>query len=140
MLDFLARIVINGLALVVAVKLLPSIHLAIGSPGITWVRVALVALVFALVNSYVKPIAKAFSFPITLVTLGLFSFVINAALFLLVAWIAKDVLSIPFTVGGFPPKFGLDAIVAALLGSIVVSIVSTLLGFANFGRKMAGLR
>jgi putative membrane protein len=140
MFDLLVRIVINGVALVVAAKVVPNIHLAIGSPGIEWVRVALVALVFALVNTYIKPIAKSFAFPISLVTLGLFSVVINAALFLLVAWIAKEVLSIPFTVGGFPPKFGPDAIVAALLGSIVVSVVSMLLGSANIGRRMAGLR
>ena|SRR5260221_14699939 len=140
MFDLLVRIVINGVALVVAAKLVPNIHLAIGSPGVEWIRVALVALVFALVNSYIKPIAKAVSFPITLVTLGLFSFVINAAMFLLVAWIAKDVLSIQFTVGAFPPKFGTESIVAALLGSIVVSVVSVLLGSANFGRKVVGLR
>jgi len=139
-LDLIARIVINGVALVIAAKLIPNIHLAIGPVGIEWIRVALVALVFALVNTYIKPIVKTLSFPITLVSLGLFSFVINAALFLLVAWIARDVLSIPFTVGGFPPKFGVDAIVAAVLGSVVVSIVSTLLGFANFGRRIAGLR
>jgi putative membrane protein len=139
-LDLLVRIVINAVALVVAAKIVPNIHLAIGSPGVEWVRVALVALVFALINTYVKPIVKTLSFPVTLMTVGLFSFVINAALFLLVAWIAKDVLSIPFTVGGFPPKFGADAIVAALLGSIVVSIVSMILGSANFGRKLAGLR
>jgi uncharacterized membrane protein YvlD (DUF360 family) len=73
-------------------------------------------------------------------SLGLFTFVINAALVLLVAWLSDEVLTIPFTVGGFPPDLGVDAIVAAVLGSLVVSAVSTVLGLANFGRKVAGIR
>ncbi|MHB8459995.1 MAG: phage holin family protein [Candidatus Limnocylindrales bacterium] len=140
MIDWVVRIVINAVALIVAAKIIPNIHLILGPLGIGWVKVGIVALVFALVNTYVKPIVRALSFPITLVTLGLFAFVINAALFLLVAWIAKTGLAIPFTVGGFPPTLGSEALIAALLGSIVVSVVSTILGMANFGRKVAGLR
>ena len=85
MLDWVVRIVINGAALVVAAKIVPNIHLTIGPVGEGWVKVALVAFVFAVVNTYLKPIVKALSFPINLMSLGLFTFVINAALFLLVA-------------------------------------------------------
>lgn len=140
MLDWIVRIVINGAALVVAAKLVPDIHLTIGPFGEEWLKIGLVAFVFALINTYLKPIVKALSFPINLMSLGLFTFVINAALFLLLAWVSDQYLDIPFAVGGFPPDFGVDAIVAAVLGSIVVSVVSTVLGFANFGRKVAGLR
>ena len=48
-----------------------------------------VALVFALVNSYIKPIVKALSFPISLMTLGLVAFVINAAMLLVVALVVR---------------------------------------------------
>ncbi|MFI5226713.1 MAG: phage holin family protein, partial [Candidatus Limnocylindrales bacterium] len=99
-------------------------------------QLGLVALVFALVNTFIKPLVKALSLPISFLTLGLFSFVINAALLLLVAWISTEQLKITFTIGGWP-KTGLtsDTIVGALLASIVISVVSTVLGLANIGKK-----
>ena len=140
MLDWIVRIVINGAALVVAARLVPDIHLTIGPLGQEWLKIALVAFVFALINTYLRPIVKALSFPINLLSLGLFTFVINAALVLLRAWVSDTYLESPFTVGGFPPELGVDAIVAAVLGSIIVSVVSTVLGLANFGRRVAGVR
>ena len=142
MIDWLVRIVINGFALVVAAAIIPQIHLwpKAGVSSADWLTIAAVALIFALVNTYIKPIVKALSFPISLMTLGLVAFVINAGLLLLVAWIAKDVFKIGFTIGGFPPNLNADAVVAALLGSIVISIVSVALGLANFSRKVAGFR
>lgn len=140
MIDWLIRIVINAAALLIAAAIIPDIHLKIGPLGAEWLKVAAVALVFALVNTYIKPIVKALSFPISIMTMGLVSFIINAALFLLVAWIAKDVLTIDFTIAKFPPTLNPDAVVAAILGSIIISIVSVALGLANFGRKVASLR
>ena len=140
MVDWLIRIVINAAALLIAAAIIPDIHLKIGPLGAEWLKVAAVALVFALVNTYIKPIVKALSFPISIMTMGLVSFIINAALFLLVAWIAKDVLTIDFTIAKFPPTLNPDAVVAAILGSIIISIVSVALGLANFGRKVASLR
>ena len=140
MIDWLIRIVINAAALIIAAAIIPDIHLKIGPLGAEWLKVAAVALVFALVNTYIKPIVKALSFPISIMTMGLVSFIINAALFLLVAWIAKDVLTIDFTIAKFPPTLNPDAVVAAILGSIIISIVSVALGLANFGRKVASLR
>jgi putative membrane protein len=84
-----------------------------------------VAIIFGVVNGLIKPIVKLFSLPLTMMTLGLFGFVINAAMLLLVAWIA-DLVGLTFTVGGFPPDFGLDAIVAAIVGAIAISIVGTI--------------
>ena len=80
---------------------------------------------FALVNSYIKPIVKALSFPISLMTLGLVAFVINAALLLLVAWIDSATIKAGLVVGHFPPKIDADTIVAAIIGALVLSIVST---------------
>jgi len=94
-----------------------------------------VALILALVNSYIRPILKILSFPITLVSFGLFALVLNAVLLLLVAFLS-DKLDLGFTIGGFPPKFTADAFIGALLGSIVISIVATVLGMLNRGRRL----
>jgi putative membrane protein len=135
--DILVRILINAVALVVAAKIVPDIRLTIGAAGPEWIKVAIVAIVFGLVNAYIKPIVKALSFPLTLVTLGLVSFLINAAMLLLAAWISTEVLKLHFTIAKFPPTFNADALIAAILGSIVISVVSTLLGFLNLGRRAA---
>ena len=140
--DWLVRIVVNAVALVVAAAIIPQIHLwpKSGVSTSDWLTIAAVALIFALVNTYIKPIIKALSFPISVVSLGLVAFVINAGLLLLVAWIAKELFKIGFTIGAFPPNLNADAVVGALLGSIVISIVSVALGLANFGRRVAGFR
>ena len=76
-------------------------------------------------NGFIKPIIKLFSLPLTLATLGLFGLVINAG-----AAAAHRVDREPrrastFTVGGFPPDFGLDAIGAAFIGGIAITIVGS---------------
>ena len=72
---------------------------------------------------------KLFSLPITVMTLGLFSFVINAAMLLLVAWLSVELFDVPMSVGGFPADgLSLDAIVAAFVGAIAISLVSTVVG------------
>ena len=141
MLDFLVRVLINGAALIITAKVLPDqIHLPFGAFGVEWLKVAIIALVFALVNSYIKPILKALSFPISLMTFGLVAFVINAALLLLLAWIDSATIKAGLVVGHFPPKLDVDTVVAAIIGAFVLSVVSTLLGFVNLGRKVVGLR
>ena len=62
-----------------------------------------------------------------MMTLGLFSIVINAALLLLVAWIAGQ-LKLDFTIGGFPPKFTLDTVIGAVLGSLIIGVIGTIAG------------
>jgi putative membrane protein len=139
--DFLVRILINGAALLITAKVLPDqIHLPFGAFGIDWLKIAALALVFALVNSYIKPIVKALSFPISLLTVGLVAFVINAALLLLVAGIDNSTIKAGLVVGHFPPKLDADTVVAAIIGALVLSIVSSLLGFVNVGRKVVGFR
>ena len=135
MLDLVIRIVINAIALVVAAQLIPDIHLKIGPLGVEWLKIAAIALVFALVNTYIKPIVKLLSFPITLLTLGLVAFLINAALFLLVALVADLLFPGILKIASFPPKLDGNAVIAAILGSIVISIVSTVLGLVDFGRR-----
>ena len=135
MLGLVIQIVINAVALLVAAYLVPQFQLKLGEGNTGWLQLGVVALVFALVNTFIKPVVKALSLPISFLTLGLFSFVINAALLLLVAWISTDQLKITFTIGGFPPSLTSDTIVGAFLASVVISVVSTVLGMANIGKK-----
>jgi putative membrane protein len=111
--SILLRLLINAVALWCAARFIDGI-----SYSGTWPGLVGLALVFAVVNTFIKPLLKFFSFPVTVVTLGLFLLVINALMLLLTAYIAERV-GIAFAVRGFVP---------ALLGSILVSIVGTVLG------------
>ena len=85
---------------------------------------------FALVNSYIKPIVKALSMPIGLLTLGLVAFVINAAMLLLVA-LASDALEARVQGRRRSRRtINSDAIVGAIVGAIIISVVSTLASVA----------
>jgi putative membrane protein len=128
------RIVVNAVALLVAIKVLPNTLLSFKFGG-DWWKLLVVALIFALVNSYLKPIVKALSFPISVLTLGLVAFVINAVMLLLVA-LASGQLKLGFKVGDFPPDFTANTIVGALAGAIVISIVSTAASLVLSPRKL----
>lgn len=108
----LLRLLINAAALWCAARFIDGISYSGGWQGLVGV-----ALVFAIVNTFIKPVLRFFSFPVTVLTLGLFLLVINALMLLLTAYIA-DRLGIAFTVRGFIP---------ALLGAICVSLVSMVL-------------
>ena len=111
--SILIRLLINAAALWCAARFIDGISYT-GS----WTGLFFLALVFAVVNTFIKPVLKFFSFPVTILTLGLFLLVINALMLLLTAYIAERV-GIAFAVRGFVP---------ALLGSICVSVVSMVLG------------
>jgi putative membrane protein len=137
--DLLVKIIINAIAVYVAVLVVPQIQFPAADNLLkfegNWWHVVVVALILAVINTYVKPIVKALSFPITLLTLGLFSLILNALLLLLVAFLS-DAVDIKFTIGGYPPNFTADAFVGALLGSIVISVVSIVLGMLDRGRRL----
>ena len=134
MVELIVKILINAAALLVAVKVLPS-NLISFKFGDDWWKLLAVALVFALVNSYIKPIVKALSMPVGLLTLGLVGFVINAAMLLLTA-LASDALKLGFKLGTFPPTINSDAIVGALIAAVIISVVSTLASVALAPRKL----
>ena len=131
MVDFIFRTAITAVALWVAVVVLPQIEFDIAG---NWWQLVVIAIVFGLINSLVKPIVKLLALPIRLATLGLISFVINAGMLLLLAWVA-GLLDLSFKIGGFPPNLDLDALIGALLGSIIISVVSTVLGLFDRGRR-----
>jgi putative membrane protein len=115
-------LIVTAAALWIAIILVPGISLVGVSPGAlpdvgTLGNLALVAVILGLMNAVVRPILKTFTFPITCLTLGLFTFVINALMLFLTAWVAQQ-LDLGFVV---------DGPVAALLGAIVISVVSTVL-------------
>jgi putative membrane protein len=78
-----------------------------------------VAVVFGIVNAFVRPLLKLLSCPIIFLTLGLFTLVLNALMLMLTAWVGAQ-LGIDFKVDGFW---------AAFLGALLVSIVSTVLSW-----------
>jgi putative membrane protein len=108
----LMRIVVTAVALWVATRLVTGITFT-GN----WIGLAGVALVFGVLNSFVRPVLTFLSFPLLIVTLGLFTFVLNAVMLLLTSWLSAS-LGIGFHVAGFW---------AAFWGAIVVGIVSFLL-------------
>src|SRR5215471_8247116 len=109
---FVLRLLINAAALWVATKIVPGVTHS-GSAG----SLLLVALVFGLLNALVRPILTMLTCPLLILTLGLFTFVINAVILLLTSALS-GALKIGFHVEGFW---------AAFLGALVVSIVSILL-------------
>jgi putative membrane protein len=104
MVGFLLRAAITALALWVASELLDGINFA--TPG----KLVLAAVLLGLVNAVVRPIAFILTLPITVVTLGLFLLVLNAAMIGLVAWLVPG-----FTISGFWTAVG---------GAIIVALVS----------------
>ena len=106
------QILVNAAALWVAVQITP-----VDWNGDQWWQFLLVAIIFSLVNTFIKPILKIITLPITAITLGLFLLVINALMLLLTGWLSGQ-----FDLGFSVPDFW-----AALLGSIVISLVGWVL-------------
>jgi putative membrane protein len=83
------------------------------------------ALIFGVINGLIGPIVRLIALPITFMTLGLFGFVINGILLIVVAWIAEN-LDLTFTVGDYPPEFNATTIVAAIVGAVVLGVVNSI--------------
>ena len=117
MIRLLMRLVINAAALWAAAVIVPNINLPTNEAGVDLGALLVVALIFGLINALIKPVVKLATCPAYIVTLGLFTFVVNAGMLMLTGWIASN-LDNGFSVDGFWP---------ALWGGIIISIVSTLL-------------
>ena len=124
----LIRIAVNAVALLTAGLLVPGIEIAWSDDGASIAITLLVlAVVFGLVNTAVRPMARLVSIPLNILTLGLFSVVLNAGLLLAVAFVVDLVGEPLIVIGGFPPDLGWAALVAAASGAFVIAAVSTLL-------------
>jgi putative membrane protein len=102
------KILVNAAALWVAAKIVPGIE--VDATG----TLLLAALVFGLVNTFIKPVAQLLALPVTILTLGLFALVVNA----LLLWLTAALV----------PGFSISGFLAALIGAIIVSLVGAFLG------------
>ena len=114
---FLLRLLANMGALAVATWLLSGITLTAETTGRKVLTLLVVALIFGIVNAIVKPIFTLVTGCIVIVTLGLFLVVINALMLMLTSWLS-DLFNLGWSVDGFW---------TALLGSLIVSVVSFVL-------------
>ena len=110
---FILRFIINAVALWGAASLIPGIRFG-GEGRALFINVLIVALIFGLINAFIKPILAVLTCPAYILTLGLFTFVMNALMLMLTSWLAG-------------PRFEVDGFWPALWGSIIISIVSIVL-------------
>ena len=115
--SLIIRLIVNAIALWVATVIVSGVELESASTQDQVITLLVVAAIFALVNVVVRPIVQLLSLPLYILTLGLFTFVVNALMLLLTSWIA-DLLDVPFSVDGFW---------SAVLGGLIISFVSWLL-------------
>ena len=134
MLSFIGRVLINGLALWIASWLLPGLEIstaattdAVAQTGVsqgtdvagTALAYVFVGLIFGLVNAFIRPLVSFLSLPITILTLGLFTIVISAAMLYLTSWISS------FT----PVHFTIDSFFwTAVFAAIIITLISLVAG------------
>ena len=99
------RVIINGAALWVAARFIDGISLSddIGS-------IVFVAIVFGLINAFIRPVVLVLTFPALLLTLGLFTLVVNAAMLGITAWLTDSL--------------AISGVVPAFLGALVITVIS----------------
>jgi putative membrane protein len=107
---FLLGLSINIIAILAAVWIVPGVDLQ-GS----WWEPAVVALLFGLINTGIRPLLLLLTLPFVIVTLGFFMLVINAMVLYLTSWLAQ----------GFNIDFRIDSLGAAIVGALVISLIST---------------
>lgn len=126
---FVLRVLINGVAIWLATQLLSGMHVKVAGGGFTGSTVGvllLVAFVFGLVNAIAKPIVAMLSLPLYVLTLGLFTLVVNALMLMLTAWITSHA------------EWGLqvDNFGTAVVGALIISIVSWVLSLVVGRRRV----
>jgi putative membrane protein len=114
---FLFRLVVNVLALALAVWLFDGITLSGDNDTDRFLQLLVVGVIFGLVTSFVRPIVTIVSIPLIVLTLGLMLLVVNALMLMLTSWLAGT-LDLGFHVDGFWVALG---------GSIVISLASAIL-------------
>ena len=115
MLTLIARWILNAAALLLVAYLYPGVQVE------TFTAAVIAALVLGLVNAIVRPILVLLTLPVTVITLGLFLFVINALLF----WLVAEIV----------PGFRVTGFVDALVGSILFSLITLVTSWLLFPRR-----
>lgn len=113
--SFIISWIISAISVAAAVAWVPGIS-AVGGP---YAGPIFTALFLGIVNTFIKPIFNLLSLPFTIVTFGLFLFVINAFMLMLAGYLSRNITHAGILVDGIMP---------AIIGSIVISIVSAILG------------
>ena len=113
----LLRLLASAVALAVAAGLVDGISVGPGTDRERALTLLGVAIIFGLVNAIVRPILRLLTLPLVVLTLGLFLLVLNALMLLLTEWIAKQ----------FDLAFQVDGFWSAVLGALIVTIVSFLI-------------
>jgi putative membrane protein len=111
MIKFVIRWIINAIALYLAIFLLDGRGVDFSG---NWLSIIWLALIFGLVNAFLRPLLSVLTCPLIILTLGLFTLLINTFLFWLTGWIGQA-FSLGLSVNGFWPAF---------LGGVIVSVVS----------------
>lgn len=139
--SFIVRVLINGLALWIASWILPGLDIsttatteAVAKTGVTQgtdtigivLAYLFIGVIFGVVNAFVRPLVSFLSLPITILTLGLFTIVINAAMLYLTSWISS------YT----PVHFTIDSFFwTAILAAIIITLISLVASRVPGGRK-----
>jgi putative membrane protein len=113
----LVRLLATAVALAVAAWLVDGISVGPGTDTERALTLLGVAVIFGLVNAIVRPILRLLTLPLVILTLGLFLLVVNALMLLLTEWIAEQ----------FDLAFQVDGFWSALLGALIVTVVSFLI-------------
>ena len=118
---FVVGTIVTAIAFFVLTRFLPQFVSYDGD----LIGLIVISVVFGVVNGLIGPIVRLMALPIRMATLGLVGFLINAGLLLLTAWITS-LMNFDLTVGDFPPTLlSIDTLVAAIVGAVVLSLVST---------------
>ena len=105
--NILVALVLNALALLATAYIVPGFHVD------SFVTALITGVILGLINTFIRPILTIVSAPITILTLGLFSFVINAVALYLATLVV--------------PGFKIDSITTAIIGGVVLAVVSTII-------------
>jgi len=118
--SFAIKVLVNGVALWVAAQLVQGINFAVdkASTSSQLVTILWVALIFGVINALIKPVITILSLPVIILTLGLFTLIVNAAMLELTSWVAPH-----FHLAFHVDQFFWDAVI----GSIIISVVSMIL-------------
>jgi putative membrane protein len=117
---FIVRTLASALALAAAAAVIEGIAVTSDNTGSQILTLLGVAVIFGLINAIVRPVVRLLTLPLFVLTLGLFTFVVNALMLLLTSWISER-LDLAFVVEGFG---------AAFLGALVISVVSFVINVA----------
>ena len=123
---FVLSVIVTAVAFYLLTTIFPTMFAYSGG----YLGLIVIAVVFGAVNGLVGPIVKTLALPVSFMTMGLVGFLINGGLLLLTAFIS-DILGFQLRVGDFPPDLlTADTIVAAVVGAVVLSLITTVIGSA----------